>query len=147
MKPIVGTILAIAFIVLLTGCTSISREDHFHPCVDKKCSLCLGAGIYRCPKCLGRGMIQCSSCSGRGTSSCGKCKGTGVTKANKCDHCEGTGNSRCSRCNNTGMRECDRCRGEGRIRCGTTTHTWVCRKCGERYDYSPKKCAKCGKKK
>ncbi|MBN2711225.1 MAG: hypothetical protein JXR97_02185 [Planctomycetes bacterium] len=142
-----GIILAAIILVTSAGCSSISRETHFTPCNDPQCAKCHGTGTYKCPRCLGRGVEVCSVCNGMGSRNCTACGGCGLHKDKKCKSCDGRGHIKCPFCNGLGREECRSCHGTGLIDCGLTTYTWVCRKCGQRFDYPAKLCPVCDKDK
>ena len=148
MKTLSVCLLALAAVALIAGCSTITRQTHFTPCVNPQCLKCRGTGSYKCAVCLGRGQTVCRGCHGAGHIKCFDCGGDGV-RANgvKCACALGlgpVGRKLCAVCNGTGHDRCNTCRGKGMIDCGTTTYDWLCRKCGERFDYPAKVCPKCG---
>lgn len=129
--------------LLVSGCSSISRQAHFAPCTQPDCPNCRGTGTFRCVECQGRGFVRCHSCSGRGLRKCYNCDGTGKKDRLRCVPCGASGQLQCPSCNGTGSAPCRSCKGKGMAKCGLTTYDWVCTVCGERFNFPAKECPKC----
>lgn len=134
-------------ILALSGCASIYKKSTFHECTRKECPHCQGRGLKICTACNGKKTRVCSTCRGKKRITCSKCNGIGQKDGKVCEKCNGQHGFDCSRCGASGVRSCSLCRGAGTRPCGQTTTSWICRKCGRNFDYPPKGCPDCDRKK
>lgn len=128
------------------------------------CTICKGTGQKLCLKCGGTGAYACRDCGGSGIADCfnSLCREGYVTtvktvraptKSNPyavkvinrdviCRSCHGRGTRFCRP-----MIECPpyvSCPTTVACPKGYTLVWWQCRNCGQKHDYKPKRCSKCG---